>query len=96
MSEIRRKGFSSTSAFLKLTPGFLSHPITKLDTINFSDIRVRAYTSIFPNISTLSFDLGITYIGVFKSQEVDLVYINVMVINCGSKCRFANNVNFSP
>ena len=41
-----------------------------LDTRNFSTLRVRVYTLIFPNISTLSFDPEITYIGVNKYQDV--------------------------
>ena len=64
LPKIKQK-FSSLIEFnqVHLKQGF------NLDTKNFSDVRLRVYTSIFPTISKLSFDLEITYIGVFKFHE---------------------------
>ena len=75
--------------------GVFSHPITNLDTRNLSEARVRVYTSIFPKRSTLSFDVEITYLGVFWSQKAGFVHKNVVVITWGLQVDFGKNANFS-
>ena len=49
----------------------------KLDATNLSDLRVKIFTSIFPEISLSSFDLEINYIVVFKYLKIDFDRKNV-------------------
>ena len=52
---------------------------------------------IFPKISTLSFDVEITYVGAFKSQKVDFDHKNLLR-QCigGVQVDFCQNIHFSP
>ena len=44
--------------------------------------------SISSKSSTFSLDVEITYLGLFRSQEVGVDHKNVMVMNCASTGRF--------